>query len=75
MKNLQLNFQTIISNNRVFSLKRYTITFQETDVEMGISHERVRQIERKALAKVKANLIRQGYKADDCIDLSDGSVI
>ena len=25
--------------------------------------------------KVKANIIRQGYKADDCIDLRDDSVI
>ena len=46
-------------------------TLQEIAVELGISHERVRQIERKALAKVKANLIRQGFEADDCIDLRD----
>ncbi|MCK5479095.1 MAG: hypothetical protein KAI44_09275 [Methylococcales bacterium] len=48
-------------------------TLQEIAEELGISHERVRQIERKALAKVKANLLRQGYKADDCIDLRDES--
>ena len=46
-------------------------TLQEIAEELGISHERVRQIERKALAKVKAILIRQGFKADDFINLRD----
>ena len=46
-------------------------TLQEIAVELGVSRERVRQIERKALAKVKENLIRQGYTANDCIDLRD----
>ncbi|MCK5478993.1 MAG: hypothetical protein KAI44_08760 [Methylococcales bacterium] len=46
-------------------------TLQEIAEELGVSRERVRQIERQALAKVKANLIKQGYKADDCVDLRD----
>ncbi|NOR68531.1 MAG: hypothetical protein GQ532_02340 [Methylomarinum sp.] len=46
-------------------------TLQEIAEELGLSRERVRQIERQALAKVKANLLRQGYEADDFIDLRD----
>ena len=46
-------------------------TLQEIAEELGLSRERVRQIERQALAKVKANLLRQGYEADDFIDLRE----
>ena len=46
-------------------------TLQEIAEELGISRERVRQIERQALVKVKAILIRQGYEPDDFIDLRD----
>jgi len=48
-------------------------TLQEIADALGVSRERVRQIERQALAKVKANLIRQGYEPDDCINLRDDS--
>ncbi|MCK4842068.1 MAG: hypothetical protein KAT04_09325 [Methylococcales bacterium] len=48
-------------------------TLQEIAEELGVSRERVRQIERQALAKVKANLIRQGFEPDDCINLRDDS--
>ena len=50
-------------------------TLQEIADALGVSRERVRQIERQALAKVKANLIRQGFEPDDCIDLRDDSWI
>jgi RNA polymerase nonessential primary-like sigma factor len=46
-------------------------TLQEIAEELGVSRERVRQIERQALAKVKAYLLRQGYEPDDLIDLRD----
>ena len=46
-------------------------TLQEIAEELGVSRERVRQIERQALAKVKAFLIRQGYEPDDFINLRD----
>jgi DNA-directed RNA polymerase sigma subunit (sigma70/sigma32) len=46
-------------------------TLQEIAEELGISRERVRQIERQALAKVKAILIRKGYDPDDFINLRD----
>jgi len=42
-------------------------TLQEIAEEMGLSRERVRQIERQALAKVKAILIAQGYTLDDVL--------
>jgi len=48
-------------------------TLQEIADALGVPRERVRQIERQALAKVKANLIRQGYEPDDCINLRDDS--
>ncbi|MCF6252489.1 MAG: hypothetical protein L3J75_14670 [Methylococcaceae bacterium] len=48
-------------------------TLQEIAEDLGVSRERVRQIERQALAKVRANLIRQGFEPDDCIDLRDDS--
>lgn len=49
-------------------------TLQEIAEDLGVSRERVRQIERQALAKVKANLIRQGFQADDCINLREDSI-
>ena len=50
-------------------------TLQEIADALGVSRERVRQIERKALAKVKANLIKQGFEPEDCINLRDDSTI
>ena len=50
-------------------------TLEEIAVELGISRERVRQIERKAMAKIKANLLRQGFEPDDCIDLRDNPIL
>jgi len=43
------------------------LTLKEIADELGLSRERVRQIERQALVKLKANLIKQGYKLDDFI--------
>ena len=40
-------------------------TLQEIADELGLSRERVRQIERQALAKVRASLIKLGYDAED----------
>lgn len=54
-------------------MRQYTL--KEIAEDLGISRERVRQIERQALAKVKANLIRQGFEADDCIDLRENPTI
>ncbi len=49
-------------------------TLKEIAKDLGVSRERVRQIERQALAKVKANLLRQGFDADDCLDLREDSI-
>ena len=47
------------------------LTYKEIAEVLGLSSDRVRQIERKALSKIKAQLLRQGFEADDFIDLRD----
>jgi DNA-directed RNA polymerase sigma subunit (sigma70/sigma32) len=41
------------------------MTLEECAVYFGVTRERVRQIESKALKKLKADLERRGYTLDD----------
>lgn len=43
------------------------MTLEEIADCMGITRERVRQIEKKALAKLRRRLIKHGYTLDDLV--------
>lgn len=44
------------------------VTLEEIAKELGVSRERVRQIEKSALAKLKANFEQRGYRYEDWVD-------
>jgi hypothetical protein len=48
---------------------RPEMTFAEIAEKLGMSAERVRQIEKQALGKARLNCIEQGIRAGDYIDV------
>lgn len=46
----------------------YAKSLEEVSQELGISRERVRQLENRALAKAKQILERRGYTLQDLLD-------
>ncbi len=47
----------------------YSRTLGEVARELGISPERVRQLENRALAKARAILERHGYRLEDLLEV------
>lgn len=45
------------------------MTYREIGKILGISYERVRQIENEALQKIKIRLEAKGYKKEDFLDV------
>ena len=43
----------------------YQHSYQEIADELGVSHQRVMQLERQALLKVRKGLLELGYTSDD----------
>ena len=70
IEHLRVNNIVFISiNGRCVMVRPHTL--QEISDELGLSRERVRQIERQALAKMKVILIEQGYDPDDVFDFRE----
>ncbi len=46
----------------------YALTLEEVGRQLGISHERVRQLENRALAKAKEILEKRGFTLQDLLD-------
>ena len=46
----------------------YVMTLDEVGRELGVSRERIRQLENRALAKAKKILERRGYTLQDFLD-------
>lgn len=45
----------------------YAMTLDEVGLELGVSRERIRQLENRALAKAKVILERRGYTLQDLL--------
>ncbi len=59
MEELSAREQTIINERR---LREDTVTLEQLGKRLGISKERVRQIEHKALQKLRVSVTRRGYE-------------
>ena len=62
-------------SNKVLSTQDYEMTLDEVGEAMGISRERVRQLQRSALAKVRSAMIARGL-GPTALDMgSDGQFL
>ncbi len=54
--------------NAVLKSYEYAMTLEEISQELGVSRERVRQLENRALGKARAILERHGYRLEDLLE-------